>query len=66
MVNVECAIIATKKKSETLETGGRNPPKGLTPAEDLALALNRGRPFIHGRLLLTACLAYPPIQLALF
>ncbi|XP_059925000.1 uncharacterized protein LOC132470405 isoform X1 [Gadus macrocephalus] len=35
---------ATKKKSDSLKTGGGNPPKGLTPAEDLALALNRGRP----------------------
>ena len=40
-VNLECAIIATKKRSDCLQTGGGAPPNGLTLAEDLALALNR-------------------------
>ena len=48
MVNLEGAIIATKKMSDTLETGWGAPPRGLTPAEDPALALNRGRPLVEG------------------
>ena len=42
------AIIATKKRNDGLETGGGAPPKGLTPAEDLALVLNQGRPLVEG------------------
>ena len=41
-------ISAHSKDTETHRTGGGPPPPGLTPAEDLALALNKTRPVTKG------------------
>lgn len=41
-------ILANKKKAEMQKTGGGPPGPELTPAEELALANNRGRPIMQG------------------
>ena len=41
-------ISAHSKDTESHRTGGGPPPPGLTPAEDLALALNKTRPVTKG------------------
>ena len=33
---------------DTIATGGGPPPESLTPAEELALSLNRGHPLVEG------------------
>ena len=37
-----------KKKTEASATGGGPPPENLTPAEELALTSNQGRPLVEG------------------
>ncbi|XP_026077714.1 uncharacterized protein LOC113055541 isoform X2 [Carassius auratus] len=39
---------ATKKKTEVAGTGGGPPPASFTPAEELALEINKGRPVLEG------------------
>lgn len=41
-------IAATKKKTEVAGTGGGPPPASFTPAEELALEINKGRPVLEG------------------
>jgi len=41
-------IAATKKKTEVAGTGRRPPPASVTPAEELALEINKGRPVLEG------------------
>lgn len=42
-------LIATaKKKTEVARTGGGPPPANFTPAEELALEINKGRPVHEG------------------
>ncbi|CAM4598127.1 unnamed protein product [Leuciscus chuanchicus] len=40
--------ITNRKKAEARKTGGGPPPPSLTPAEELALSLNKGRPVVDG------------------
>ncbi|KAL1279231.1 hypothetical protein QQF64_025904 [Cirrhinus molitorella] len=37
-----------RKKAEARQTGGGPPPPPLTPSEELALSLNKGRPVVDG------------------
>ncbi|XP_026095376.1 uncharacterized protein LOC113073011 isoform X3 [Carassius auratus] len=39
---------ANRKKTEARLTGGGPPPPPLTPSEELALSLNKGRPVVAG------------------
>ncbi|KAK0151074.1 hypothetical protein N1851_007765 [Merluccius polli] len=39
---------AVKKKAHTCGTGGGPPSQAMTPAEELALHLNKGRPVMEG------------------
>ncbi|CAM4714413.1 unnamed protein product [Leuciscus chuanchicus] len=39
---------ANRKKAEARLTGGGPPPPPLTPSEELALSLNKGRPVVDG------------------
>ncbi|XDV11921.1 hypothetical protein PO909_000710 [Leuciscus waleckii] len=39
---------ANRKKAEARLTGGGPPPPPLTPSEELALSLNKGRPVVAG------------------
>ncbi len=41
-------IAAAKKKTEVAGTGGGPPPANFTPAEELALEINKGRPVLEG------------------
>lgn len=41
-------VLAIKKKTYVCGTGGGPPTQDYTPAEDLALALNKGRPVVEG------------------
>ncbi|KAG1930485.1 interleukin-1 receptor accessory protein-like 1-A [Pimephales promelas] len=40
--------ISNRKKAEARLTGGGPPPPPLTPSEELALSLNKGRPVVDG------------------
>ena len=53
-------IAAAKKKSEVAGTGGGPPTANFTPAEELALDLNKGRPVIEGITGGTASESIPP------
>lgn len=39
---------ANKKKAEQRKTGGGPPPPPFTPAEEKAIAVNKGRPMMDG------------------
>ena len=41
-------LAANRKKGDMKKTGGSPPPKDFTPAEELALSSNQGRPIMDG------------------
>ncbi|KAM8829050.1 uncharacterized protein AB9W97_004681 isoform 2-T2 [Spinachia spinachia] len=56
---------AVKKKAQLCGTGGK-PAPDITPAEESALAINRGRPVIEGIRGGTATDSVPPAEAAIF
>lgn len=46
--HIVCTVLAVKKKTHRQGTGGGSPKADLTPAEDIALQLNKGRPVLEG------------------
>jgi len=58
-------ILAVKKKAHLSGTGGGPPAPSFTPAEELALDLNQGRPVMEGIQGGTATDCVPPAETAL-
>lgn len=59
-------IVAVKKKGHKSGTGGGPPSQDLTPAEEMALHANKGRPVMEGIPGGTATGCVPPTQTGCF
>lgn len=46
--HIVCSLVAVKKSVHNRCTGGRSPKADLTMAEDIALALKKGKPALEG------------------
>ena len=46
--HIVCPVLAVKKKTHMQGTGGGSPHTDLTPAEDMVLSQNKGRPVLEG------------------
>ena len=65
-ISLSVLILAVKKKAHVSGMGDGPPTPDFTPAEELALDLNQGRPVMEGIQGGTATDSVPPTETALF